>query len=369
MFISFTQTNGASLFARTTDAKHMANKISATNLVSTLKAAGELTRLRLLALLSLGEFNVKDLTRILGQSQPRVSRHLKLLADVGLVERYQEGSWVFFRLCGDGPNSSIRRLILAQLDENDPALKRDRARADMIRNEREEAAQAYFRANAAQWDRIRSLHAPEEIVTAAMKQAMGTEPFELLVDIGTGTGHVLEVFAPQAASAVGVDLNRDMLAYARAKIDRLGYTHVQLRQADLFNLPFAERSADAVIIHQVLHFLEEPGSAIREAARILKCGGRLLVVDFAPHHLEFLREQFAHRRLGFGRDQVAAWLKKQGLSLAMYRELKPETVQADETLTVALWLGLKPPAERAQPATEPARKAKQSTREVPVGAR
>lgn len=339
-------------------------KVSAKTLVSILKAAGETTRLRLLALLSLGEFNVKDLTRILGQSQPRVSRHLKLLADAGLVERYQEGSWVFFRLRDGGPNRKVRQLVLGLLDETDPALMRDRARAQTIRQEQAEAAQAYFRANAAQWDRIRALHAPEEDVTAAMQEALGDGRFECLVDIGTGTGHVLEVFAPQAESAYGVDLNRDMLAYARAKIDRLGLNHVQLRQADLFNLPFADSSADAVIIHQVLHFLEDPADAVAEAARILKPGGRLLIVDFAPHRLEFLREQFAHRRLGFGRAQVAAWLEEQGLSLGGYREIRPDAVEGNDTLTVAMWFGVSPNGAKARPTVKRAARTAQSTREV-----
>lgn len=338
----------------------MMRPLSTHDLVGTLKAAGETTRLRILALLSGGEFTVKDLTRILGQSQPRVSRHLKLLSAAGLVERYQEGSWVFFRMRDDQAAQVIRAVIAEALDPDDETLVRDRQRAEAIRAERNRAAQAYFRANAAEWDRIRALHAPEAVVTDAMREVMGGEPIDLLVDLGTGTGHVLEVFAPQAKAAIGFDVNRRMLAYARARMDRLGLTHVQLRHGDLFNLRLADASADGVVLHQVLHFLDDPASAIEEAARILRPGGRLLVVDFAPHDLEELRENFAHRRLGFSRGQMARWLDEAGLSLADYRQLAADPAAGGQSLTVCLWGGIK---TGAQVRTEPAAPGKAKTTE------
>jgi len=319
----------------------MNETLSTHDLVAVLKAAGESTRLRLLALLSAGEFNVKDLTRILGQSQPRVSRHLKLLSAAGLVERYQEGSWVFFRVRDDHAGRVIRGIIADTLDANDETLIRDRQRAEAIRAERDAAAQAYFRDNAAEWDRIRALHVPEAVVIEAMREIMGPERVDLLVDQGTGTGHVLEVFAPQAKSAVGIDMNRQMLAYARTRMDRLGLAHVQLRQGDLFNVPLAAASADAVVLHQVLHFLDDPAPAITEAARLLRPGGRLLVVDFAPHDLEELRERYAHRRLGFSSEQMTKWLEEAGLTLADERQLAADQADGGKCLTVCLWGGVK----------------------------
>ena len=319
----------------------MNSTLSTHDLVAILKAAGETTRLRILALLSGGEFNVKDLTRILGQSQPRVSRHLKLLAAAGLVERYQEGSWVFFRVRDDRAGRLIRAVIDDALDPDDDMLARDRQRAQAIRAERDAAAQTYFRDNAAEWDRIRALHVPEAVVTEAMREIMGAEPIDLLVDLGTGTGHVLEAFAPQAKGAVGIDMNRQMLAYARARMDRLGLSHVQLRQGDLFNVPLSEASTDAVVLHQVLHFLDDPAPAIDEAARLLRPGGRLLIVDFAPHDLEDLRETFAHRRLGFSSEQMAKWLEDAGLALADERQLAADQATSGECLTVCLWRGVK----------------------------
>ena len=330
----------------------MNDALSTYDLVTVLKAAGEATRLRILALLDGGEFTVKDVTRILGQSQPRVSRHLKLLADAGLVERYQEGSWVFFRVRDDQAGQVVRTVIAQALDPDDPTLARDRARAEEIKAERDRAAQAYFRDNAAEWDRIRALHAPEAVVTEAMRDVLGAARIDLLVDLGTGTGHVLEVFAPHAKSAVGIDLNRAMLAYARARMDSLGLSHVQLRQGDLFNVPMADAAADAVVLHQVLHFLDDPAPALREASRILRPGGRLLIVDFAPHDLEDLRETYAHRRLGFGRDQMARWLDEAGLSLSDYRQLQAGQSAEGECLTVCLWGGIRPGApECAEPPT------------------
>jgi len=319
----------------------MNKKLSTDDLVAVLKAAGETTRLRLLALLSAGEFNVKDLTRILGQSQPRVSRHLKLLASAGLVERYQEGSWVFFRAPEDRAAQVVSTILSEALDPNDDTLTRDWQRAEAIKAERDAAAQAYFHDHAGEWDLIRALHVPEAVVTEAMREIMGDAPIGLLVDLGTGTGHVLEVFGPSAQSALGIDINRQMLAYARARMHRLGLSHVQLRHGDLFNLPLAEAIGDAVVLHQVLHFLDDPAAALGEAARILRPGGRLLIVDFAPHDMEELRETYAHRRLGFSREQMAGWLEDAGLTLSDERKLAADPTGGGECLTVYLWCGVK----------------------------
>jgi ArsR family transcriptional regulator len=305
-----------------------------------LRAAGEATRLRILALLAGGELNVKDLTQILGQSQPRISRHLKLMAEAGLITRFREGSWVFFRLAESGAEGALAAAIVESLDPSDLTLARDRARASGVQKARAEAAQAYFKAHAGEWDKIRALHVTEKEVEAAMDEALGEGPFNLLVDLGTGTGRILELFGARAARALGFDLNHAMLAYARMKLERAALSYAQVRHGDLYNVPLPDGAADAVVLHQVLHFLDDPAAAIAEAARLLAPGGRLLVVDFAPHELEFLREQSAHRRLGFARDQLGRLLTGAGLKLARFRELKPEP--SGGKLTVSLWLGEKP---------------------------
>jgi ubiquinone/menaquinone biosynthesis C-methylase UbiE/DNA-binding HxlR family transcriptional regulator len=312
-------------------------KMPTDNVVSALKAMAEPTRLRLLVLLASGELSVKDLTGILGQSQPRISRHLKLLSEAGLVERTPEGSWVYFRLAEGGEGGSLARLVFDAVDLADAVLARDRRRVEALRAERERAAQAYFQAHAGEWDRIRALHVAEAEVEAAIVEAMGPGPFELFVDLGTGTGRMLELFRDRYRRGLGIDLSPAMLAYARVKLERGEGSRTQVRQGDIYDLPLADRSADGVVMHQVLHFLADPQGAVREAARVLAPGGRLLIVDFAPHELEFLREQFAHERLGFATQQVAQWLSDCGLELRHTRDLAPDHGEAAK-LTVSVWL-------------------------------
>ena len=314
--------------------------LSSDHALAALRGAGEATRLRILALLAGAELNVKDLTQILAQSQPRISRHLKLMAEAGLITRFREGSWVFFRAADSGPEGTLARAIVGSLDPGDLTLARDRARAEAVQKARAEAAQSYFKAHAAEWDSIRTLHVAESQVEAAMDEALGEGPFEHLVDLGTGTGRILELFGPRAKKVLGFDLNHDMLAYARMKLERAGLSQAQVRHGDLYNVPLPDEAADAVVLHQVLHFLDDPASAVAEAARVLAPGGKLLVVDFAPHELEFLREQSAHRRLGFGRDQLGRMLEGAGLKLERFRELSPGP--AEGKLIVSLWLGQKP---------------------------
>jgi DNA-binding transcriptional ArsR family regulator len=268
-------------------------------LTGTLKAAGEATRLRILALLTEAELTVSDLTEILRQSQPRLSRHLRLLAEAGLVERFREGSWAFFRLGDRGGTADIARTLIGRLKPDDPVIARDRERLTAVRNARAAAAQNYFRRHAAEWDRIRKLHAADAAIEGAIRAALTDKPIRALLDLGTGTGRMLELFAGDIERGLGLDLSLDMLALARARLDRAGLKHCSVRHGDIYDLALPKDAFDVVIIHQVLHFLDDSGRAIREAARVLRPGGRLLVVDFAPHDLEFLREEHAHRRLGF----------------------------------------------------------------------
>jgi ArsR family transcriptional regulator len=302
-----------------------------------LEAIAEATRLRLIALLAHGELTVTELTAILGQSQPRISRHLKLLADAGVLERNREGAFAYFRL-GDGPAADLARRILAGLDPQDAVTAVDRDRLGEVRRQRAVQAEAYFASVARDWDELRRLHIGEPRVEAAIAALVGEGRINALLDIGTGTGRMLELFAPRAARAVGVDQSAAMLAVARANLERAGVRHVQLRQADLNALPLERDGFDLVLCHQVLHFLDDPGRAIKEAARVLAPGGRLLIVDFAPHEADFLRTEHAHRRLGFARDEVLAHFAEAGLEAAGFETLQREG-EAGDGLTVALWCG------------------------------
>jgi len=303
-----------------------------------LKAAGEDTRLRVLVLLAEAELTVSDLTQILRQSQPRISRHLKLLVEAGLIERFREGAWAFFRLAERGPSAELARALVARLDASDPIALRDRERLSAVRHARAAAAQDYFRAHAAQWDRIRKLHVADEAVESAIRDALAERPFRSLLDLGTGTGRILEMFGPLLERGLGIDLSLDMLSLARARIERAGFRHCSVRQGDIYDLALPADSFDVVVIHQVLHFLDDGARAIREAARVLVPGGRLLVVDFAPHDLEFLREEHAHRRLGFASETVTQWMGAAGLDVALHRSLPPEP-GSEGKIAVSLWLG------------------------------
>ena len=333
----------------------MAEALTSNDLVTALKAAAEPTRLRILLLLGGGELNVKDLTQILGQSQPRISRHLKLLAEAGLVERFREGSWAYFHVSDRTHGGRLALDILSLVSAADATVARDRERAEALKREREEAAQSYFRAHAADWDRIRSLHVAESEVEGAIGEALGPGPFKLLVDLGTGTGRILELFADRYARGLGFDLNQAMLAYARSKLSRAQLSQAQVRHGDIYALSLPDGVADAVVMHQVLHFLSEPALAIREAARVLAPGGRLLIADFAPHDLEFLREKHAHDRLGFEPAQVAQWMKDAGLVPVEHRDLAPKKKGAADMLTVSLWLAERPVAVRSREAPASAR--------------
>jgi ubiquinone/menaquinone biosynthesis C-methylase UbiE len=262
---------------------------------------------------------------------------LRLLAEAGLVERFREGTWAFFRLAESGGGAAVARALLERLDPVDQTIGRDRARLASVRAARAAAAQAYFRAHAAEWDRIRKLHVADEAVENAIRAALGDKPFRSLLDLGTGTGRMLELFGGQIERGLGLDLSLDMLHLARDRLERVGLKHCSVRQGDIYDLALANDSFDVVILHQVLHFLDDGARAIKEAARVLRPGGRLLVVDFAPHEQEFLRQQFAHRRLGFAPETVTQWMRACGLEPMLHKSLAPEP-GSEVKIAVSLWL-------------------------------
>ncbi len=305
--------------------------------LTALAAAGEETRLRILALIAQTELAVSELVAILGQSQPRVSRHLKLLVEAGLAQRHREGAWAFFLAAQSGPGAEIVREIAARLDPDDPALAADRERLAEIRKARAEHAARYFATHARTWDQLRKLHAPDADVERAVRDIAGAAQIQQLLDCGTGTGRMLELLAPLADRAIGVDLSPAMLSVARANLDRAGVRNAQLRQGDIYALPVERNSCDLTVLHQVLHYLDDPARALREAARTLKPAGRLIVVDFAPHTEEYLRERHAHRRLGFSHEEIAGLLSDAGLDVIERRDLAPDKPSSGK-LTVSIWL-------------------------------
>ena len=304
-------------------------------LADRFQALADPTRLRILALLRIMELSVGELAQILGQSQPRVSRHLKILSDARVLERRKEGSWVFLTLSDPERTQPMFELIDCWSDETTTALfASDAARTEAIRADRAEAASRYFTTHAEVWDQIRSLHVAESEVERAIDRALGSPPLGRLVDVGTGTGRMIELFGPRASGAIGIDRSSEMLRLARVKLEAAGIVS-SLRQGDMYALPLADETADSVIIHQVLHYAHSPATAIAEAARVLAPRGTLLIVDFAAHDREELRATDAHIRLGFDDEVMTGWFAGAGLTVDRIEHLK------GGELTVTLWRGVK----------------------------
>ena len=319
-------------------------------LLQGLRAVAERTRLRILGLCAHGELTATDLAEILGQSQPRVSRHLKLLVEAGLLERNQEGSWAYYRFASGSTNAGqLGRMLVDLMPEDDPVLGLDLERLEAVKQAWAVKAAAFFQRHAVDWDRIQALHVDQARVDSALKRLFRRVPASDLLDIGTGTGHVLQLLGEEVDAAIGIDRSRDMLIVARANIHRAGLRHCQVRHGDMMHLPFSAGSTDAVTFHMVLHYAEDPAGAIAEAARVLRPGGRVIIVDFAPHRREELREQHAHRWLGFSDSRIETFLTEAGLVPG-----EPEHLQGGP-LTVVLWHGTRP--ANAEIASESARVA------------
>ncbi len=304
------------------------------DVVGTLRAAGEPSRLRLLALLRREELTVGELASVLAQSQPRVSRHLRLLAEAGLVERFPDGSLVFYRLAADADRWRLIEAALAAMTPSDPRLTTDRDRLAAVSQARARRAAAYFAANAERWDQIRAFHTSEAEVEAAIVALVGEAPVGRLIDLGSGAGRMLTLLGGRARTAVGLDLSGRMLDIARARLAEAGLAACELRHGDILATGLPDGAGDLVVIHQVLHYLADPARAVSEAARLTASGGRLVIVDFAPHDIEVLRAEHQHRRLGFADAEIERWAAAAGLALDATATLPPATPGG---LTVKIW--------------------------------
>jgi ArsR family transcriptional regulator len=300
-------------------------------LLNALRAAAEPTRLRILCLCARGELTVSELTQVLGQSQPRVSRHLKQMCSAGLLDRHQEGAWAFFGLASVGSMGRTARALVAQVRPDDDMAAQDLRRLETVKAQRADRANTYFRENAEAWDRIRVLHVDESQVEAAVLARVPRSPDARLLDLGTGTGRMLALLAPRVGQAIGVDSSREMLALARANLAAPQFANCSVRQADMYQLPWPDGSFDLATAHMVLHFADDPAAAVAEAARVLRPEGRLLIIDFAAHDLEELRTRFAHRRLGFRGSEVEAWCAGSMLAIGRVQPLD------GDPLTVMIW--------------------------------
>jgi ArsR family transcriptional regulator len=314
-------------------------------LLAALRAAAEPTRLRLLALAASGPFCVMEFTEILGQSQPRLSRHLKLLCEAGLLERLREGANVWFAVPADATGALVRDL-LARLPPDDPVLETDRRQAARVQAERARIASESFHRQGADWDEMRALDLPAQAVEASLLARVPEQGIDRLLDIGTGTGRVLELLAPRIRQGIGIDASKAMLALARARLARAGIAHCAVRLADMYRLPLADASVDAVVVQMVLHYAEQPDRVIAEAARVLRPGGLLLVVDLLAHHRSDLTARLAHRWPGFTDDTLHRLLAGAGLEPGHF-------VSIAGPLAVGIWPAIRAaaaPAARAETA-------------------
>lgn len=310
-------------------------KLTLDELLIALKAAGEETRLRIIALFENGELTVTELVTVLRQSQPRISRHLRLLCEAGLLERHREGTWIFYRLADSGSKAKLVKSIMKYIPLSDQIMQHDQERLADVKRERDAKAAKYFQENAANWDKIRSLYVPERQVEKYLLKT--TSDFQIgdLLDVGTGTGRMLELFADRVKHGIGIDLSREMLAVARSQLEKREIGHMQVRQGDMYDLALKDECMDLVLFHQVLHFADDPLTAIKETSRILRVGGVAIIVDFLPHKLEKLREEYAHRRLGFSMDEVEEWCSATGLEISSVEKM------CGKELDIAIWVARK----------------------------
>lgn len=314
------------------------------DLLQVLRAAGESTRLRIVAALEGREFTVSELCQILGQSQPRVSRHLKVLVDAGLLVRSSEGVSAFYRTASDSFGRAFVDKIRPMISSDDPLIVRDRERIAAVRAERAVEAEKYFASIASDWGKLRELHVGDDLVETALLDAVGDRSIGTVLDVGTGTARMLELFGPNAERGIGVDFSPRMLTVARAQLDASGLAHCRVRKGDVHNLDLdldLSDSVDVSIVHQVLHFLDDPELAVAQVARTLRPGGQLLIADFLPHTNERLRTEFSHRRMGFRDDEVIGWCESVGLRVRptrfLTRESSVDSELGSEPLTVAIW--------------------------------
>jgi ArsR family transcriptional regulator len=314
------------------------------SLLASLRAAAEPTRLRLLALAARGAFCVMEFTEILGQSQPRLSRHLKLLCDCGLLDRVREGANVWFAL-PTGDDGALARDLVARLPPNDPILEADRRQAARVLAERARVASESFRNKGADWDEMRALELPAPAVEDALLALVPPEAGGKLLDIGTGTGRVLELLAPRVRQALGVDASKAMLALARARLAGSEFGHCAVRLADMYRLPLQDGAFDTVVLHMVLHHAEGPDGVVAEAARVLAPGGRLLLIDLAEHTRTDLTDKLAHRWPGFSDAGIERMFSAAGLQRA-------EPVAIAGKLPVRIWPAVRMAAATITPTRE-----------------
>ena len=248
--------------------------------IDALRAISEPTRFRLTRLCAQGELTVSELMRIVGQSQPRVSRHLKLLQDAGVLESFREQHWVFYRVAQNSPSQQLVSDLLQHLPADDDLMDFDQTRLNELRDARAKLSEEFVETEVPDWLRLHEYHGDELRFGDAVRDALAGREVGHLLDIATGTGRMLKIAGPLAESGVGIDLSKKMVMVARNALAEADLPHLTVRQEDMYQMRFPARHFDTVTIDQVLYFASNPDALIREATRVLKPSGRLLLVAF-----------------------------------------------------------------------------------------
>ncbi|MBW6512421.1 MAG: metalloregulator ArsR/SmtB family transcription factor [Desulfuromonadaceae bacterium] len=304
-------------------------------MVKLFKSLADVTRLRLVAILAQGEFTVSELTDILAMGQSRISRHLKILLDAGIVTVQRQGTWSYFRL--DGKNNYFQQLCPTILEylATDGVHPADQQGITRILDERQRKSRDFFDHHAREWDRL-----AKEMIVADRYQGVLLEQLgqvETVVDVGVGTGSLLGDLSLRARQVIGIDHSPSMLNEARTRVENNQLVNVDLRLGEMTHLPVADHSADALILNMVLHHAPQPPTVFNELRRVLRPGGRVLIAELERHQLEWFRDRLADQWLGFTRQELTDWLQLAGYRLVSLKLMKNSNkLPAVQVLTAEL---------------------------------
>jgi ArsR family transcriptional regulator len=282
------------------------------------KALSDQTRVRILNVLRHFELNVNEIVKLLDMGQSRVSRHLKIMNDSGLLVSRRDGLWVFYSA---PTNSDVSGFIdsISDLLSEDPVLDADLERAGDILNDRKKETSRFFDSVAEDWEAMKRTIIGERDLAADILEHI--KSCDVVADLGCGTGDLLVHLKKKAKTIIGVDNSPRMLERAERYCAGNGL-NADLRIGELEHLPMRNAEADCVIINLVLHHLAVPLDGIREARRVLKKGGRMLVTDFDKHEDETLRGQYGDRWLGFAKEEVEKWMKNVNFRMKSFVQLE-----------------------------------------------
>jgi len=301
-------------------------------LLQGLRAAAEPTRLRIIALCGHAELSVTELVMILGQTQPRVSRHLKLLVEGGLLQRNKEGNRAYYRLSTEAEGADLARMLNDLIPGEDEVHALDLSRLSSVKADRVRYAESFLDPYSQEIIELRGMWPPDEVIDKCILALLKDRSIQNLLDLGTGAGRILRTIAPFVVKGTGIDNSLEMLSIARARLDQDGIKNCQVRAGDMYRLPFKKNSFDLITINSLLRYADEPKKVIAEAARVLEKKGALLIVDLAAHDLSALRDEYGHSWLGFSEAEMVEMLSEENLTVDRVKHID------GQKLSVCIWL-------------------------------